>query len=333
MSKTHYRLIALALPLALLALVVFAPASAAKKPKKKKPVATENYVYRAPTVQLNASPTVLTACAGEAAQVRLDARTSDLSNAKYRWSSTAGQIDGDGPTPRWDLSGVKPGVYKASVEAYNGLTEECLAFASTAVIVKCAPTYCPSIVISCPDTIDIDQPITFSANVAGGSANIAKNYQWTVSAGTITSGQGTSSITVDTKGLAGQTVTASLVMPGYDGKDCSASCPVQIPNEPPVCRKFDEFRSIHFNDEKARLDHYATELQNDPTSVGYVVIYPGQRAKAGEVLRQTNRVLDYMVNSRGVDKRRIISIIGSAKEELFLELWVCPQGAKAPGTP
>jgi hypothetical protein len=105
---------------------------------------------------------------------------------------------------------------------------------------------------------------------------------------------------------------------------------VQIPNELPVCRKFDEFRSIQFNDEKARLDHYAIELQNDPTSIGYLVIYPGQRARAGEVQRQTNRVLDYMVNTRGIDKRRIIPIIGSAKDELFLELWVCPQGAKPP---
>lgn len=330
MSKTHYRLIALALPFVLLALVIFAPAVAAKKHKKKKPVETETAVYQPPTIQLNVSPTVVTACAGEPAQVRLDAHTANLSNAKYRWSSSAGRIDGDGPTPNWDLSGVKPGAYKASVEAYNGVTEECLVFGSTDVLVKCTPIYCPSITVSCPDTVDIDKPITFSANVAGGSAGVAKVYQWTVSAGTITSGEGTSSITVDTRGLAGQTVKATLTLPGYDGLNCSASCPVQIPNELPVCRKFDEFRSIQFNDEKARLDHYAIELQNDPTSIGYLVIYPGQRARAGEVQRQTNRVLDYMVNTRGIDKRRIIPIIGSAKDELFLELWVCPQGAKPP---
>lgn len=330
MSKTYYRLIALALPLALLALVIFAPASAAKKPKKKKVVETDTYVYRAPTVQVNASPSVVTACAGEPAQIRLNARTTNLSNAKYRWSSNAGRIDGDGATPNWDLSGAKPGVYKASVEAYNGVTEECLTFASTAVVVKCTPIYCPNITISCPDTVDIDKPITFSANIAGGSDSVKKVYRWTVSAGTIVSGEGTSVITVDTKGLAGQSVVATLTMPGYDGLNCLASCPVQIPNEPPVCRKFDEFRSIHFNDEKARLDNYAIGLQNDPTSIGYVVIYPGQRAKAGEFQRHNNRVLDYLVNTRGVDKARIIPIIGSSRNELFLELWICPQGAKAP---
>jgi hypothetical protein len=328
MSKTYCRLIALALPLALLALVILAPAAVAKK--KKKPVQTEPAAYVAPTVRLNASPTVVTACAGEPAQIRLDARTTDLSNVKYRWTASAGRIDGDGPTPNWDLSGLKPGVYKASVEAYNGVTEECLTFASTAVVVKCMPIYCPSITITCPDTVEIGQPITFSANVAGGSDSVRKTYQWTVSAGTITSGEGTPTITVDTKGLAGQSVVATLVMAGYAGKDCSTSCPVQIPNEPPVCKKFDEFRSIHFNDEKARLDNYGVALQNDPTSVGYVVIYPGQRAKAGELQKHTNRVLDYMVNTRGIDKGRIVPIIGSARDELYLELWVCPQGAKPP---
>ncbi len=46
-------------------------------------------------------------------------------------------------------------------------------------------------------------------------------YNWSVSAGTITSGQGTSTITVDTTGLGGQSVTATVSIGGAD-PSCTA---------------------------------------------------------------------------------------------------------------
>ncbi len=104
----------------------------------------------------------------------------------------------------------------------------------------------------------------------------------------------------------------------------------QVPNELPVCRKFDEFPNIARNDEKAGLDNYGIELQNDPTSTAYVIVYPGQRGRPGDVQQHATRVVDYLANSRGIDKRRIVVIIGPARDELMVELWVCPQGAKAP---
>jgi hypothetical protein len=329
MSKTHCRLIALVLSVALLGLMILAPEALAKKPKKKKK-ATEDYVYRAPTIELNASPTVLTACAGQPAKVRLDARATFPSGAtpKYKWSASAGQIEGTGANTEWDLTGVKPGYYKAFLEADNGISEECTVFSSAMVLVKCIPPTCPNIMISCPEKVEINQPLTFCVNVAGGSADVRQVFEWTVSAGRIVSGEGTNCITVDTTGLAGQSVRATLNMPGYNDLNCSASCLVQIPNELPKCRKFDEYFQITRNDEKARLDNYGIELQNDPTSTAYVVVYPGRNSKAGEVQQRSTRVIDYLANSRGIDKQRITVIIGAPREELMVELWVCPQGAK-----
>ena len=330
MSKTHCRPLTLVLLLALLGLISFAPESSAKKPKKKK--ATETFVYRAPTIQLSASPTVLTACEGQKARVQLDARATFPSGAapRYRWSSNGGRIDGNGATTDWDLSGVRPGYYKAYLEVDNGVTDECLAFSSAMVLIKCAPPTCPNILISCPDKVSINEPVTFSVSVAGGTPAITPVFEWTVSAGKIISGEGTNSITVDTTGIAGQSIRATLTMPGYADRNCSASCLVQIPNELPRCRKFDEYMQITRNDEKARLDNYGIELQNDPTSTAYAVVYPGRRAQPGEVQQRATRVADYLANSRGIDRRRIVVIIGPARDELAVELWVCPQGAKAP---
>jgi hypothetical protein len=188
---------------------------------------------------------------------------------------------------------------------------------------------CPDVSIICPTVIAPDQPLTFSSNLSGGSTTVTPIYNWTVSAGTIIEGQGTPTIKVDTTGLSGQTVRATLSMDGYQ-LECSASCEVQIPIPLPNPRKFDEFPAIARNDEKARLDNYAIELQNDPTATAYVIVYPGRAGKAGEVQKHTTRIVDYLVNSRGIDARRIVTLVGSTREELMVELWISPQGARPP---
>jgi hypothetical protein len=95
-------------------------------------------------------------------------------------------------------------------------------------------------------------------------------------------------------------------------------------------RKFDEFPDISRNDEKARLDNYVIELQNDPTATAYVIVYPGRSGKKGDVQHHANRVVEYLVNSRGLDKSRIITLVGPVRDNLFVELWITPQGATPP---
>ncbi len=329
MSKSQYRLVGFLLPLALVGFVSLAPEAFAQKSKVK----TETVVYVPPTLQLTATPTVVTACAGEtdqvAARVQLDVRPSFASagTPHYKWSASGGRIDGNGPTPTWDLSGLQPGYYKAFVEA--GTIEDCVAFSSVTVLVKCPPPMCPNIIVSCPERVMANHPVTCSASVTG-SPNVTRVYNWSLSAGKIIQGEGTNTITVDTTGLGGQSVKASLLIPGYDGLNCSASFVVQIQPEPPRCRKFDECVNCRFNDEKARLDNFAIELQNDPTSTAYVIVYPGQRGRPGDVQQRTTRIQDYLVNSRGLDRRRVATIIGRPRDEIMVELWICPQGAKAP---
>ncbi len=325
MPRHHY-LFTLLLPIALLALNIVAFNVTAQK-KNVVPV-----VYTPGTISLAASPTVVSACAGDVAPttlVRLDASGADGAT-RYVWEANAGRIQGSGPRATWDVAGLKPGYYKAKVLIESGTgTELCEAFATTTVLVTCTPPpppVCPNVSIICPDNVAVDQPITFTANFVGGSGNVQPTYNWRISAGRIIQGQGSPSITVDTKGLAGQSVRADFIMGGYP-TDCSASCVVEIP-VPITCKKFDEFPNIARNDEKARLDNFAVELQSDPTSTAYVVVHPGTRARPGEVQKHTSRVVDYLVNSRGVDARRIVTIVGPAREELMVELVTCPQGAR-----
>lgn len=251
----------------------------------------------------------------------------------YTYTTTGGVITGDGANVTWDLSGAQPGTYTATVEVNDGCG--CVSFSSTTVTIakceRCVPP-CPELSVSCPtDLIEVGQPANVSANVSGGDPNASITYNWTVSSGTISSGQGTSSISVDTSGLTdGGSVTATVEIGGV-APECrrTASCTFTV-RQVPVARKFDEYGNIAFNDEKARLDNFAIELQNNPGAQGYIIAYAGRRARTGEAQSRADRAKDYLVNNRQIDSGRIVTVDGGYREDLTVELWIVPTGATPP---
>ena len=288
-----------------------------------------------PSLSLVAEPTVIKACPDQGrVQLTANARSSDNAALRYHWTVSGGKLRGDGPNPTWELSGAQPGVYQATVQVDDGRDQNCTAFSTIPVIVlDCPPPpppppVCPTVSISCPEAIKENEPVTFTATLTGGTANISPSYNWTITAGRIISGQGTTSITVDTNGLAGQTLHATLDVGGF-GAPCPASCAVSIPivNKP---RKFDEYYDIARNDEKARLDNYAIQLQAEPGSQGYVIVYPARKAGSSQAQERAQRVVDYLVNSRGLDTSRVVTVMGPAREGWVIELWVVPEGAPPP---
>lgn len=316
-----------------IALIVFTVLLGAMPAAAQKPTAA---VASAPLkLNLTSNTTVVSACSDSASQVQLTANavSPDGNPIKYKWTTTAGTINGEGSQVTWNLAGLKPGYHKASLDIVTAVSGgECEAFSSVTVLVNaCAPVrpVCPAVEISCPTTIGIDQPVTFTSNLSGGTPGITPVYNWTVSAGTIIEGQGTDRIKVDTTGMAGQTIRASLSVDGYN-LECAADCAVTIPAPKLTSRRFDEFPDIARNDEKARLDNFGIELQNDPKATAYVIVYPGKSGKRGEVQEHAGRIVDYLVNSRGLDQRRIVTLVGPKRDQLHVELWITPQGAPPP---
>lgn len=287
-----------------------------------------------PSLSLAVEPTVVKACEDSHVQLAATARANDNASLRYRWTVNGGRLRGEGPNPTWDLSGSQPGAYQAVVEVDDGRDLNCVSFSSVSVVVlECPPPppptpVCPTVSISCPEAGPENAPVTFTANVTGGTAGITPSYNWTVSGGRIVSGQGTSSITVDTQGLAGQTVRASLDIGGF-GTPCPASCAVSIPIVAKP-HKFDEYYDIARNDEKARLDNYAIQLQAEPGSEGYVIVYPSRKANPTQGQARAQRISDYLVNTRGIDSHRVVITMGPAREDWLFELWIVPQGAQPP---
>ena len=279
-------------------------------------------------------PTTSSTCPS-ATEVTLTANATDADNDQllYTWSVTGGKLSGEGRTVNWDLSGVANGTYTATVEVNDG-NQHTVNGTATVSVTDCPdcvkpPPVCPTVSVSCPSDIDVGQPITFTASVSGGEAGASFTYNWSVSAGTISSGQGTSTITVDTAGIGGQSVTATVSIGGADPSctGTTASCTTGVKPPKPIAQKFDEYGNIKFNDEKARLDNYAIQLQNAPTSAGTIIVYGSCE---GEAQARGDRAKDYLVNTRGIEAGRITVIDGGCRTDLTVQLWVVPSGADAP---
>jgi peptidoglycan hydrolase-like protein with peptidoglycan-binding domain len=311
--------------------LLFLPATRAQKQKQQQKYAPSS---GPPQLALNVEPAVVKACeGGTQVQLMANAKSADGAPLRYRWQVNGGQIRGDGPNPTWDLTGLQPGTYRASIEVDDGKDINCTAFSSVPIVVlDCPPPppACPTINISCPESVKEGETATFSTTMTGGrpALGMTTSYDWNVSCGKILNGQGTPSINVDTTGCSGQTIQANVNVTGF-GMPCPATCSVAIPimNRP---RKFDEYYDIARNDEKARLDNYAIQLQQEPGSQGYVFVYPSRKAGPSAAQARAQRVIDYLVTTRGIDSHRLVVTMGPARDEWLTELWVVPEGAPPP---
>jgi hypothetical protein len=120
---------------------------------------------------------------------------------------------------------------------------------------------CPQFSVACPDSIDTS-PITFAVRTGNDLSN-KRTFKWTVSAGKIVGGQGTSSIIVDANGIEEKSITATVEVGGLPegcGNVASCSTPTICP-PPPSSRKFDEYGDLSWAEEKARLDKFAGYLE------------------------------------------------------------------------
>jgi hypothetical protein len=193
---------------------------------------------------------------------------------------------------------------------------------------------CPVTRVSCPDMVIVGEKLTFTANVSGGDPNVTPTYNWTVSAGTIESGQGTPTIEVNTNELApDSSVTATVDLGGFD-RECgygavSSSCTTTVAKKA-ESRKLDEYSTLAPKAEGTRLDNFTVELQSDPQAQGYILAYGGRASRAGDARKAADRARDYLVNKRGLQSERIVVVDGGYRERPAVELWLVPSGAQPP---
>lgn len=204
---------------------------------------------------------------------------------------------------------------------------------------------CPfDVVMSAPDEVFAGDLVTFASvpNIIPNVENAPApqlNYRWRVTPenARIVSGQGTSSITVDTTGLGNQTVRAELeIGDGVTDRECLQSVAAvtkvrEIVVEPPA--EFDEFDFHSFDDAKARLDNYVIALQQKPEYNAYLIVYGAYDRPAREADRTASQIIQYITQNRGLDVRRLTMINGGFRRRAGYELWLIPPGTTNLPTP
>lgn len=261
----------------------------------------------------------------------------------------------------WDLSGAGPGIYelKALYPDYT-IKNHKLVKTGDVVLKFTIPIEgceCETPIVSpaCPSSVAVNNPpsvvegtqVTFSSQITGLAQNSSATYHWQVDHGNIIGANDAPSINVDTTGLGGQTIRATLTLGGLDPA-CKATAqgdmtvahsePVNVEPLPKECKVFDKYGPIEFNDEKARLDNFAIFLNQEPAATGYIVAF-GEGASSRNIGTRMNpspgvvtaqyridRAIKYLSDDRGLSLNRIVSKDGGVFRNSEVDLYICPSG-------
>src|SRR5215210_6824734 len=112
--------------------------------------------------------------------------------------------------------------------------------------------------------------------------------------------------------LAIAMIGVNLMLPGY----------ASVQQGDPHFNKFDEFGDINCEDEMARLDNLAVQIQKTPGGKAYILVYGGRFGRRNEARARASRMKSYLTRNRGINSRLITTIDGGYRENLTVELWL-----------
>jgi hypothetical protein len=171
-------------------------------------------------------------------------------------------------------------------------------------------------------------PLKFSASFQLGKPDRPVTFRWTVSAGKIIAGQGTSSISVDVNEAAIKSVTATVEVEGLPA-ECNeqASRATAIGVTP---YKLFEFEEQYSEALKIHLDYLAGILHEQPELQGYIIIYGARNGRRGFVALRRDAARDYLTLTRDISSERFKLVEGGYREKQEFEIWVLPRGMSPP---
>ena len=266
--------------------------------------------------------------------VGVTTKASDADNDPlvYNYTVSGGRIVGSGANVQWDLGGAQAGTYTITAGVDDGCGICGKTQTKTVTVQECTDCFpvcsCPTLTVSGPAGVtNPGDTMTFTANVSGGPD---VTYNWTVSAGTIESGQGTPSITVrTTREMGGSNVTATVELIGLDKKcDCPSTGSetagvIKIKTDP-----VDEFGKLKDDDVKARMDPFFIRLNSDPTAKGFIINY----GTAAQIKARRAQIMK-AVKFRKFDPGLLTFVDAPSRagdKEVWTKLILVPAGAGTP---
>jgi len=194
---------------------------------------------------------------------------------------------------------------------------------------------CPSISVSAPSSnVKEGTAATFSVNVSGGRADLSVTYNWSISAGTIESGQGTSVINVNTSGVGGQNITATVELGGLPAECVRTSSATAGVDGPPAAEQYNQGNYTTLKAFKEEADRFAGDITSgnyitqSPRAV--IFLYPGKTAVSAAAIRDMTTAMKAALTKYGMKSTMYKIKTGAKKEQTSYELWIVPEGAAEP---
>lgn len=96
--------------------------------------------------------------------------------------------------------------------------------------------------------------------------------------------------------------------------------------------RFDSYGRLPTDDEAARLDAFAEKLRTHPNLRGYLIGYNEDTGSRGAFLRRLYGDERYLVEMRGLEANRLVTLEGGYRDKFTIEMWLVPNGSVPPST-
>lgn len=186
-----------------------------------------------------------------------------------------------------------------------------LFFSVSAVAQSNEMQVCPSIIVIGPaGVISPGEAATFAAEVT--NANKVKGgltivYEWTVTEGTIETGQGTPSIVVRTEAEStNKKLSATLKIKGLP-RECvdQATETAELVAAPRCGLAVDEYGKVSANEEKVHLDNDSIYLSQNPNFIMSIILFLEPNEGRASALMRVARIRKHLITARGLNRDRI----------------------------
>lgn len=200
---------------------------------------------------------------------------------------------------------------------------------SIAAFAQTQTALCPTLHVNGGGVVRPGEPMIFTVNVAGLTDASTLKYEWEISNGTISSGQGTAAITVDTTGLSDTNVTAEVKIKGlYNNCPNTASEIGSVAGKIGCGRPFDEFGKLGVYELRVRIQNFYVELSNNETAQGYLINYGTDKEIADR-----ERQIQKSINLLQFDSNRLTMVRGGENPNgagVYTKVWIVLPGAEFP---
>lgn len=190
---------------------------------------------------------------------------------------------------------------------------------------------CPRVVIVSPDEpVNPGEPISFSVMIGNETGKSNLEYTWIVDAGTITEGQGTSTITVSTLGLESTVITVKVELKGLPA-NCTKNASETAVVAPRISCGFQpwEYAKVPLEEELSIFDSISIELKDSPDFQGFVLMTIKVSESSEDVKRHIRRLIEH-IEMRKFSKDRFIFGIKKSNHHMT-QIYLIPQNAELPG--